>query len=99
VDAFVLSQGSGFGKFSPISTRTFYASIINAISAVNRPVDRNRPGILQCIPDRHDRAHIPQVNSDIRISFSMLPELIGRWYRHSLSSLFSFISLVISSSL
>ena len=35
VDAFVLSQGPGYGKFSPISTRrSFLASIMNAISAV-----------------------------------------------------------------
>ena len=53
VDAFVLSQGPGYGKFSPTSTRrSFYASSMNAISAVNRPIDRkqarNRSG--HCVP-------------------------------------------------
>ena len=89
--------GSQVREYSPISTRrSFYESIMNAISSVNCPIDRNRPGSFSALRTGMTVPifHRPTATSGY---LSMLPEPIGRWYRHSLFLLFSFISRVVLS--
>jgi len=69
---------------------------MNGISAVNRPIGGTGPESFSAF---RTGMTVPIFHRSTATSgyLSMLPELTGRWYRHSMLSLFYFISLVVLS--